>query len=133
MLVWPPVYSAADAPSRWRIAVAKNRRLSALNGMSESRRSLRALPVCAVSRAAISGVRSSMRSASLFRIATRCGIHMSFQRPSANDARAAATARSTSAAVPAGTRPTTAPVAGLRTSIHSPLTDSVARPSIHIL
>ncbi len=38
--MWLPVYSAAALPSRWRIAVAKNRRLSEAKAKSESRRSL---------------------------------------------------------------------------------------------
>ena len=112
--------------------MAKKRRLSALNGMSESRRSLSVVPVCLDSSTAISSVCSSIRSASRLRIATRSGIHLPCQRPSLKAARAAATARSTSASLPAGTRPTSSPLAGLRTSIHSPLEDSIHSPPMNI-
>ncbi len=54
-------------------------------------------------------------------IVTRSDNAIRCQRPSRNAARAAATARSTSAAVPSGTRPTSSRVAGLRTSSHAPL------------
>ena len=66
-------------------------------------------------------------------IATRSGIAIRCQRPSLKAARAAATARSTSASVPSGTRPTSSPVAGLRTSIQRPLVDPTATPSMNIL
>src|SRR5450432_579615 len=132
MLVCEPLYSAAALPSRWRIWVAKKRRVSEAKAKSDSRRSLYEVPVWSVSRRASSSACSSRRSPSRFMIATRAGISMFRQRPSRNDARAAATARSTSAAVPAGTRPTSSPLAGLWTSSQAPSDASTERPSTNI-
>ena len=91
----------AALPSRWRIWVAKKRRLS------RGEREVRVAPEL-VGRArsgASRGARArrrrwSSRSPSRFMIATRSGIAIRCQRPSRNAARATATARSTSASVP---------------------------------
>ncbi len=128
MLVWLVLYSPADFPSRCRMAVAKKRRLSGAKGMSLSRRNLMAVPVWATSSATSSSMFASMRSASLLRMATRSGIQRPRQRASTNASRAALTARSTSSAVPLATRPTTRPVAGLRTSTDWPLDDATHAP-----
>src|SRR3954469_1369407 len=131
-LVWVAWYSYAALPSRWRTCEAKKRRLSDANAKSLSRRSLYEVPVWSVSSRASSSAWSSTMSASRFRIETRSARSIRCHRPSANAARAAATARSTSAGVPAGTRPTSSPVAGLLTSIHSSDEDSAGRPSMNI-
>ena len=65
-------------------------------------------------------------------IVTRSGIAILCQRPSLNAARAAETARSTSASVPSGTRPTTSRVAGLRTSSQRPPDEGTEAPSMNI-
>jgi hypothetical protein len=67
-------------------------------------------PICAVIKAANSSRRLAYRSANLARISARSAGSIRGQGPRSNASRAAATARSMSAGVPAGTRPMTCSV-----------------------
>src|SRR5689334_3628986 len=124
------MYSPADLPSSWRAAPAKNRRLSAENGIS-SRDAIRGLPTFTDSSCASSSAFSSITSASLWSSSERSfGV---FSSHSGSTVLAASTARSTSAALQRGTSAITSPVAGAITSIVSPEALSAQSPPMKAL
>src|SRR5436190_8908567 len=124
------MYSPAALPSSCRAAPAKNRRLSAENGIS-SREAISGLPTFSDSSCASSSAFSSITSASLCRSSDRSfGV---FSSHSGSTAFAASTARSTSFAPQRGTSAITSPVAGAITSIVSPDALSAQSPPMKAL
>ncbi len=124
------MYSPVDFPSSCRAAPAKKRRLSAENGIS-SRDAINGLPTLSDSSCASSSAFCSSTSASLCKSSERIfGVASSH---SGSAFAAAATARSTSSALPFGTSAMTSPVAGLMTSIVSPDAASTHSPPAKFL
>ena len=112
-----------------RAAPAKKRRLSTMNGISSSLKALSGLPALAASSSVISSACSSIASAIRSSASARSPGVVAAQ-PS-NAARAAPTARSTSAAVESsGAWAIASPVAGLRTGSVAPSAGSTNSPSM---
>ena len=106
------MYSPAALPSRQRAAPAKKRRLSAITGISSLSTAASGLPAFSASRRASSLPFSSRISASASNACERiAGVLCDH---SANAARAARTARSTSCGLEFGACASSSPVAGLR-------------------
>src|SRR5881392_2929430 len=124
------MYSPEALPSRMRAAPAKKRRLSAQTGIS-SLAYESGLPTFTDSSSASSSVCSSIASASLSSASARSPGVVSSHSGSAFFA--ASTARSTSASVPLGTSAIVSPVAGFRTSIVPPSTESTHSPPTRFL
>ena len=123
----PPPSTGITVPPRREGAPAKCRNVRAAIAVSARERSM-GLPLSRVSRIASASSRSSMRSATRFRMRARSSGASPRQRRSAWASTAVATAASTSAAVASATVVRTSPVAGSMTArarrsprgIHSP-------------
>src|ERR671938_1178667 len=124
------MYSPADFPSSTRAAPAKKRMLSAQIGISSFAYES-GLPTFRDSSSASSSVCSSIASASFRSISARSPGVVSSHSGSAFFA--AWTARSTSSAVARGTSAIVSPVAGFRTSIVSPPSESTHSPPTKFL
>src|SRR6059058_5784548 len=124
------MYSPADLPSSKRAAPAKKRKLSEQTG-SSSFAYESGLPTFCDSSSASSSVCSSIASASLSSASARSPGVVSSHSGSAF--LAASTARSTSACVPLGTSAIVSPVAGFRTSIVPPSSESTHSPPTRFL
>src|SRR3954452_6603184 len=122
------MYSPADLPSSTRAAPAKNRMLSAENGIS-SREAISGLPTFSDSSCASSSACSSITSA--IRCSSSDRSFGVFSDHAGQAERAAATARSTSSAEQRGTDAITSAVAGAITSIVSPLALSTNSPPMN--
>ena len=128
--VWSGEYSPALGPVSVRAAPAKKRSSSAQIG-SSSAASDCGLPTLSDSSAASSSACASMTAAIASSRSWRSPGVVS--RHGIRAARAAATARSTSAAAPSGTRAMTCPVAGFRISRVAPSTPSTSSPPTRFL
>jgi hypothetical protein len=129
MLVWVLRYSPAALPSTTRAAPAKKRTLSTVNSTSKSAVPF-GLPTFACSRLDSVSASPSIASARAWSAVDRsCGV---VADQVANASRAAATARSTSAASPFGTSAIVSSVAGLMTAVVSPLAASAHSPLMNI-
>src|SRR3954468_10882002 len=111
-----------------RAAPAKKRRLSTMNGISSSLNEPMGLPALSDSSSASSSVRASSASASRRRASARSAGVVAAHAGKA--ARAAATARSTSALVELGAWAISWPVAGFRTLVVPPSAASANSPSM---
>src|ERR671939_2111404 len=124
------MYSPAALPSSTRAAPAKKRMLSEHTGIS-SRAYEGGLPTFVDSSFASSSAFSSIRSASFSSSSCRSAGVVSSHSGSAF--LAASTARPTSSAVELGTSAIVSPVAGLRTSIVPPSSESTHSPPTKFL
>ena len=122
-----PTFSLNSPLSKCGIPVANS--ITSMPRVTEPSASASVLPCSSVTMAASSCLRASIRSRKRIRIrARRSG---GAARQSGHAASAAPTAASTSPASASGTRRTTAPVAGLKTSACRRLREVTARPPIH--
>src|SRR6266567_1639841 len=129
--VYPFMYSPAARPSSTRAPPAKNRKLSAITGISSLMTRENTLPTFWDSIRPNSSPCSSTRSASLRRARCRSdGVESN--HVSSNAFRAAATARLTSSAAAAGTSAITSPVAGFWMGSVSPVDPSTHSPPMNI-
>src|SRR5690606_10640174 len=118
MLVWPARYSLAAAPPMQRAAPAKNRKQSAIAGISSPNARAYGLPQFSDSRRANSAARSSIASASLSSIFERSAGVVSDQVSNAR--LAAETARLICSNEASRTSTSSSPVAGFSTRSASP-------------
>lgn len=129
MLVCVLTYSPAALPSTTRAAPAKKRTLSTVNSTSKSATPF-GFPTFCCSRLDSVSASPSIASANLWSAVARSAGVVCDQVAKA--ARAAATARSTSATSPFGTWAISCSVAGLMTGAVSPLPASAQSPSMNI-